>query len=394
MVARFVIVALLVPWIVLGAFATPLGKPVYDAGLLLLNSVTDPTERTFWVDPNYREVPRYEGMPDRVFVETDDGIQVVDTTTEAGRDLAYWGINTDLGEKYLRTLGLLLNGPAMILAGLGTASRLMGITRAPPSISGRPGLFDGLSGRTRIGLIVMALGFVSATVGTLFGDLLDEIFDDRLYYIPGEGVNREAQGVAFSMLFLYKAKWLGYMAWSLGIILLLIGTPRRQLFAWFDRRALNGGRWFDPILKKTGVWLFSVGILGEIVQYTGVAGFFAGIRREILLMTTGDMKVLYEEPEWLLTLYAILDLWVLPILLGMILFGAGSKTVRMIIAFIRGMAGQMGSGSSGPTSTSATTPQAGSSDGGESSRFVSGGAARASQAAQARRRGGRGGRGR
>ena len=341
MITRFVIVALLVPGIVLFLSAALLGKPVYDAGLLILNSVSDPTERTFWVDPNHRDVPGYENMPDRVFVETGDGIQNVGTTTEAGRDLAFWGIKTDLGEKYLRTLGLLLNGPAMVLAGLGTASRLMGITRAPPSISGRPGPFDGLSRRTRIGLIMMTLGFASAIVGTVFGDLLDEIFDDRLYYIPGEGVNREAQGVAFSMLFLYKAKWLGYMAWSLGIILLLIGTPRRQLFAWFDRRALNGGRWFDPILKKAGVWFFSVGILGAIVQYTGVAGFFAGIRREILLMTTGDMKVLYEEPEWLLTLYSTLELWALASLLGMILVGVGSKTVRMIIALIYGMAGQM-----------------------------------------------------
>ena len=391
LVARYAMVALLVPGIVIFVFAAPLGEPVYDAGVLVLNSVTDPSDRSFWVDPNHRDVPGYDDMPDWVFVETGDGVQRVDTTTEAGRDLAMWGIKTDLGEKYLQALSLLLSGPAMVLASLGVASRLMGITRAPPALAGRPGLFDGLSRRTKIGLILMALGFAMAAVGAGLGDFLDSIFDDRLYYLPGEGVNREAQGVAFSMLFLYKAKWLGYLAWSLGIILLLVGTPRRKLFAWYDRRA---GLPWDPVLKKTGTWLFAIGILGAVVQFHGVAGVFLGTVREIQLMTTGDMQVLVEVPGWFRTLDTILDLWALGNILGMIIFGAGSKTVRSIVMTIASWTQNLGSSGSSSGSGTSTSSQSSGSGASGSGEVASGGAAQAGQAAEAARGWGRGGRGR
>ena len=389
LVARYAIVALLV----LGAFlflSSPLlGKPVYDAGLVALNTFTDPSERIIWGDPSHREVPGYEDMPDQVFVETGDGIQIVDTTTEAGKDLVMRGIKTDLGERFLQAIGLMLNGSAMALAGIGTTSRLLGVTRAPSSIADRSGLFDGLSRRTIAALAMLALGFATAIIGGVFGDLLNDIFDDRLYYLPGEGVNREAQGVAFSMLILYKAKYLGYMAWSLGIILLLIGTPRRKLFAWFDRRALNGGRPWDPVLKKTGVWLLAIGILGGIIQFHAVVGFFVGTGREILLITTGDWEVLLEEPRWLGTLVTILDLWAAGCWLGIVFLGAGSKTVRKTIGKIYGMAGRMGSTRSSSGSSSSTPSQSGNSGGNETGQ-VSGGAIQAGQAAEARRRGGRG----
>ena len=393
LIARYVIAALMVPGIVIFLVATPLGKPVYDAGLLALNSVTDPSERSFWVDPDYRDVPGYEDMPDWVFVETDDGIQRVDTTTEAGRDLAMWGIKTDLGERYLRTLGRLLGSPAMFLACLGVASRLMGITRAPRSIADRPGLFDGLSRRTRVGLILMTLGFAFGTAGAGLGDLLDAIFDDRLYYLPGQGVNREALGVAFTLMFLYKAKWLGYMALWLGVILLLTGTPRRKLFAWYDRRALNGGRRSDPPLKKTGTWLFSIGILGAVVQYYGVTGFFLGTGREILLMTTGDLQVLHQTPGWFRTIDTVLGLWALSSFLGMIFIAAGSKTVRRIIAAISLVTRGFGSSGSNSGSGSSTSSPSSGSDTGGSSDAISGGAAQAGQAAEAARGLSGGGRG-
>ena len=387
LITRHVIVALMVPGIVISMLATPLGNEAYDAGLLALNSVTDPAERSFWVDPAHRDVPGYEDMPDRVFVETGDGIQSVDTTTEAGRDLALWGIKTDLGEKYLLTLGQLLGAPAMFLACLGIASRLMGITRAPPSIADQPGLFDGLSRRTKIGLILMTLGFALGIAGAGLGDLLDAIFDDRLYYIPGESVNWEAKGVGFSMLFLYKAKWLGYLTLWLGAILLLVGTPRRKLFAWYDQR--GGGPW-NPILKKTGTWLFAVGALGSVIQFYGVSGFFLGTIREVQFMTTGDMRVLVEVPGWFRTLDTILDTWALASILGMLLFGIGSKTVRGILMMIARLASS-GSSSGGDSSTPSQPSGSGASGSGEP---ISGGAARAGAAAEAARRGGRGGRGR
>ena len=238
----------------------------------------------------------------------------------------------------------------------------------------------------------MTLGFAMAAVGAGVGDFLDSIFDDRLYYLPGEGVNREAQGIAFSMLFLYKAKWLGYLAWSLGIILLLVGTPRRKLFAWYDRRV---GLPWDPFLKKTGTWLFAIGTVGAVIQFYGVAGVFLGTVREIQLMTTGDMQVLVEVPGWFRTLDTILDTWALANILGMIIFGAGSKTVRRIILTI----GSLGSsGSSSGSGTSTSNQSSGSGEGGSgasgSGEVASGGAAQAGQAAEAAGRWGGGGRGR
>ena len=398
MVARYAIVATLSVAIFVNMLATFLAVPVYDSGLIALNSFTDPSERSFWPDPTHREIPGYENMPARVFVETGDGVQVVDTTTDAGRDLALWGIKANVGEQLLRTVAEMFAGVGIALACLGIASRLSKLTRTPASISDKPGLFDRIGRLNRITLIVLPVGLASLSIGLGFGNFLDEILDETSYYYPGGGVNQDALAVGFSLMILHYAEYLGYIAVALGIFPFLAGTPRRLLFAWFDRRGLQGGYPWDPILKKTGVVLTAIGILMSVFGFWLRFNFLKV--QEFVFATTGNWQLLNEEPEWLRTLLTTLDFWPAPLWGGVALFLVGSKTVRKyvgrtlhLIHVLGSWAGSSTGGSSTPSQSSSSGGTASSGSGGTGSgEVISGGAIRASQAAQGGRMGGGGGR--
>ena len=411
MVAKYTIVAILSVAIFVNMLATFLAVPAYDSGLIALNSFTDPSERSFWPDPNHREIPGYENMPARVFVETGDGVQVVDTTTDAGRDLALWGIKANVGEQLLRTVAEMFAGVGIALACLGIASRLSRLTRTPASISDKPGLFDGIGRLNRITLIVLPVGLASLSIGLGFGNFLDEILDETSYYYPGGGVNQDALAVGFSLMILNYTEYLGYVAVAMGIFLFLAGTPRRLLFAWFDRRALlDGGKPWDPILKKTGVALTAIGILMSLLGFWTRFNFLRV--QEFVFATTGNWQLLIEEPEWLRTLLTTLGFWPAPLWGGVALFLVGSNTLRKIVGMIWVLAGRMNSSSSssysGSYTSSYSSDSGGSGSGGSggsgsggsggsgssgsggsgSGEVISGGAYRASQAAAAARSGG------
>ena len=160
---RILICALVLIGIGLYVARPMLSETFYDVGLAVLSFYGDREERAFWPDPAKMD------LPDTVVTEVPygDGLEGFNTTTDEGRAGAIAGLKYETGARYLEYAAAALLISGLVVACLGTALRLLGITREPVSASGEPGLLERINPFDRVGLIMVTLGWIAFLAGLL-----------------------------------------------------------------------------------------------------------------------------------------------------------------------------------------------------------------------------------
>ena len=342
---RRLVVAFAAVGLILTLIIPVAAKPAYGAGLAILNPIVDPAHRWFWPDPEHVD------FPDRdIFVRTNDGVTIVDMTTEAGRKMAYSGVMMDGGEQALFLASGVLMGIAALLAALGSLSRLTGLTN--PAVSTAPGLFDNISRYTRTGLIILCIGGLPWGIGLAVQEILQWFSPHDTYRVVG-AADPDPQRFWLARYVLERVVFLGFLLMSTGLVVILAGGPRRALFRWFDRRAQGpGGKGFDAPLKKAGVLLFALGMLAFALDEHILRGQIIPTFRDVRNATSDAWA--YELPAWLDVMWTITGFWVLPTILGILGMAAGSKTVRLILSLILSLFGASFKSGGATTSTSSS----------------------------------------
>lgn len=384
--ARFVVAALMLIALFHLASSPFVGRAYYDVGLMVVNSLSDPAERDFfWPDPEYMDI---KGV---VVVDTWSGLQSFTTDTDAGMAAAIRGIKSEMSGYVMRFAAGMFSLAALVLVCLGVGSRMVGLTSIPASATS-PDLFRDLVPRDRISLAAVCIGAAAGFIGMYPQTFLSEIIEDFDYFV---GLSPEAQslhGLYWPMMVLDKVQALGFITAYVGALVILLGTPRRKLFEWFDQRALDpqAGR-FDAPLKKIGLTLLVIGIHIFIIKEYVAQIFLIGSYFEIsnVMWDSGFSWEFASYPGWLQIVLNILYVWVPFVVLGIVMFFAGSKTFRLIVRLIIALLLRFTpSGSGGGSTTTSSSGSSGSSQQ-SGSTVISGGAFQASQ--RAARGGGRGG---
>ena len=305
--------------------AADLGNPIYTAGLLALNAVTDPATRGFWPDPTHMELGA------SVVIETGGQVRVVETASEAGRAEAIAAINSDRGMRIVQSIAEFWILIGLLIAGIDLAARLAGIKRAsdPDPAEDRVLRF----GRPmRLALFALVAGLAAVIIGAAPQEILNELLESGVRYTRAGGINPEAEFLLWPMLVLDKLEGLGYIAITLGMFGVAFGAPRRRLSAWFDRRAGQPGAWrYDAVIKKVGAVLLLAGFGAYWIDSYVIDQFLIPSVREIVIIVSGHGSFLDDPanyPEWLQVVLAPLEIWALVAAAGLLVLAAGSKTIR------------------------------------------------------------------
>ena len=328
---RILICALVLVGISLYVARPMLSETFYDAGLLVLSSYGDPGERGFWPDPAKMD------LPDTVVTEVPygDGLEGFATTTDEGRAGAIAGLKYENGAKYLEYAAAALLITGLVIACLGTALRLLGITREPPSTSGEPGLFERINQFDRVGLIMVTLGWIAFLTGLLPQELINNVFEKSTGtyggtdYLRGEGILWDAKHLFLPMMILDKVEFIGTASLLLGILTVLLGTPRRILCRrglQFWRRANEE----DVMFKNVGVVLMAFGGFVYVFNFLIFQGFLIPTIREIGIIATGNWDF-FPYPGWLVILDIVTGaIAIISAVSGMISFLLGSRSARFV----------------------------------------------------------------
>ncbi len=385
---RFLICALVLVGMSLYVARPMLSETLYDVGLKVLSSYGDPGERGFWPDPAKMD------LPDSVVTEVPygDGLEGFNTTTEEGRAGAISGLKYENGAKYLEYAAAALLITGLVVACLGTALRLLGITREPVSASGEPGLLERINSFDRVGLIMVTVGWIAFLAGLLPQELINNAFEKSTGtyggtgYLRGEGILWDAKHLYLPMVILDKVEFIGTASLLLGILVVMLGTPRRILC----RRGLQFWRRSneeDILFKNVGVVLMAFGGVVYILNFLILQGFLIPTIREIGIIATGNWDF-FPYPGWLVILDIVTGaIAIISAVSGMISFVLGSRTGRFVGNSI----------SRGMDTLDRLIPDPPPSSGGSSGISTSGGGRREQPTAHGgmlrASRGGRGGRG-
>ena len=328
---RILICALVLIGIGLYAARPMLSETFYDVGLAVLSSYGDPGERAFWPDPAKMD------LPDSVVTEVPygDGLEGFNTTTDEGRAGAIAGLKYETGARYLEYAAAALLISGLVVACLGTALRLLGITREPVSASGEPGLLERINPFDRVGLIMVTLGWIAFLAGLLPQELINNAFEKSTDtyggtgYLRGEGILWDAKHLFLHMMLLDKVEFIGTASLLLGILVVLLGTPRRILC----RRGLQFWRRSneeDVLFKNVGVVLMTFGGFVYILNFLIFQGFLIPTIREIGIIATGNWDF-FPYPGWLVILDIVAGaIAIISAVAGMISFVLGSRTGRLV----------------------------------------------------------------
>ena len=322
---RYLVVALALVAGFLALTAPDLGNPIYTAGLLALNAVTDPATRGFWPDPAHMELGA------SVVIETGGQLRVVETASEAGRSEAVAAISSDRGTGIVEYISELMILIGLLVAGIDLAARLAGIKRAsdPDPAEDRVLRF----GRPmRVALFALVAGLAAVIIGAAPQEILNELLESGVRYTRAGGINPEAEFLLWPMLILDKLEGLGFIAITLGTLGIALGAPRRRLSAWFERRAGQPGAWrYDAVIKKAGAVLLLAGFGAYWIDSYVIDQFLLPSVREIVIIASGDGLFLDDPtnyPGWLQIVLAPLEFWPLVVASGVVVLAVGSKTVR------------------------------------------------------------------
>ena len=299
---RFLICALVLAGISLYVARPMLSETFYDVGLKVLSSYGDPGERAIWPDPARRD------LPDTVVTEVPygDGLQGFDTTTAEGRVGAISGLKYETGARYLGYAAAALLFTGLVIACLGTALRLLGVTRepaaAPASTSRASGLFSKIGRDVRVGLAMVAIGWVLFLVGGLPQDIFNGSLPGGVDYLRGEGINSEAAHLFWPMMILDKVQYMGGALIWMGIAFSFFPLVRR---AW---------RWacskHDHYYRKLGFALVAFGTPVSVFSLNVLPALIIPTVRETAA-PPGDFMFLSSftyYPEWLRTSMSIMDI--------------------------------------------------------------------------------------
>ena len=127
-------------------------------------------------------------------------------------------------------------GLAIVSAGL--AARMLGFTRAPNPPTTLIQFIDRLSRYNRAGMVLPAIGIPLFILGLAPQEFIDTFFfkPEGTDYVRGGGIRPEAAALFWPLMFLDKVESLGAFCFWLGITLLVLGVPRRLLFAYILKR--------------------------------------------------------------------------------------------------------------------------------------------------------------
>ena len=322
---KFLISALVVVGISLLVIRPVLAETFYGTGLQVLNSYSDPAERGFWLDPAEMD------LPDTVVTETRDGLQGYDTTTNDGRAGAIAGIKYERGARYLEYAAAAFFFAGLVLACLGTAARLMGVTKEPTSASasGAPGLFSRMGRSVRVGLAMVAIGWVLFLVGGLPQEALNGSREGGVDYIRGDGINAEAAHLFWPMMILDKVQYMGgALIWA-GIFFSLIFPFIGRVWRWACSKP-------DHYYRRLGFALVAIGVPISVFSLNVLPALIIPTVREIAA-PPGDFMFLSSftyYPEWLRTSMTIMDfLGPVCIVAGVLFVLLGENTLPGLVGF-------------------------------------------------------------
>lgn len=239
-------------------------------------------------------------------------------------------------------------GIALALLSFGLATRLLGITRVPEPATGLMKFIEGLGKYNRTGMVLPAIGIPLFVIGLAPQELIDSFFyqPHGTEYHRGQSLAPDASALYWPLMILDKVEYVGKFCFVAGIILLLLGAPRRILFDLMLRFAYmmkgsserseaiqnltststsirqkvssirpgSSGDETDAVecvqLIQFGLKLFTFGILGLLLLGHVLEGFLIPTGAEIADIFVKDLDLFYfsweDYPGWLTASVAVI----------------------------------------------------------------------------------------
>ena len=130
-------------------------------------------------------------------------------------------------------------GIGLVLVSIGLAFRLLGLTKEPEPTTALSEFIKRMGRYNRAGMVLPAIGIPVFVIGLAPQEIIDSFF-----FLPqgtdcfrAQGIRLEADTLYWPLVFLDKVGFIGGVCFWLGIVALLLGVPRRVLFAYILRRA-------------------------------------------------------------------------------------------------------------------------------------------------------------
>ena len=242
-------------------------------------------------------------------------------------------------------------GVAVALLSFGLATRLLGITRVPEPATGLMRFIERLGNYNRTGMVLPAIGIPLFVVGFAPQEIIDSFFfqPHGTDYHRGGSLSWDARHLYWPLVILDKVEYVGKFCFVAGIILLILGTPRRLLFSFMLKcahfmqgsdhkeertetlknmasrkpnirqtassirptRLRGDSDLSDPVecvqIIQLGLVLFTIGILGLTLMDHVLEGFLVPTGAEITDLFVNDFEILdfgWEDYPWWLTAFS------------------------------------------------------------------------------------------